>query len=771
MRKNNSGARGLIVSVTLLATAALAAVAAVTTRSKRPATPIAAVDALRPALLQVVPTATTPPAPVQGEGAEESLATTQTQVTAPPFTLTATLTRTVPESRPVVLALALRNNSAVERMIGGSAFEASSFRIAVTDGAGHLVPRTAVGERSLTSPMAVFANATVMIGPGQTLHYHYNLARLFDLSRAGNYSVRVARTLQVRTAASWPFSVPAPTPGRPAPPQEADLSLGPLPVRMVDDPAGISGPTALTPRPGGQTFLYVVSPYAPGIGRYRVGDDGSVSHAFAPPGPVPSIPPQGATYGAGPGTPVAAPDGRFLYSANGDHTLSQFRVGDNGVLSPLSPPSVPASPGPGTLVMDPRGRFLYALPGGTFAVGADGRLTSIGAPASVSPPPGATAIDSTGAHLYVCNGLTYGYRIDGSGGLKALPTPATSASGTDTGRDNVLALSPSGRFAYVGVSTEAGSAFFDLVVPMRIASDGTLTAIPGAARVPQTPAYQRGFSPYQCNALAMDPTGRFLIVVNPGFLDAYRIGSDGTLTPLGMMLVPGDLDSVFFLPGHPMIAYAINRNPPSLLAFRLDEERGLAPAGLDMPSSIPFQASVASAVAPVPDQWGPAAGGLEVSARLPADDLTLGRPIVLTVTLRNTTGSPLFLGPVGAEMTALRFSVTGPQSQSLGILRGGGESAASQVSMLAAGRDLFSTPGVGGVQVVLPPGGERAYRLVLTRLFDMTLAGNYTVQVTRMLSGGGAASSPVVPLLLEDPVNGVPWRRQKNGGRQEIDVP
>ena len=405
--------------------------------------------------------------------------------------------------------------------------------------------------------------------------------------------------------------------------------------------------------------------------------------------------------------------------------------------------------------MDPRGRFLFALPGGTFAIGADGRLTSIGAPASVSPPPGANAIDSTGTHLYVCNGLTYGYRIDSSGGLKALPIPATSASGADTGRDNVLALSPLGQFAYVGVSTQAGSAFFDLVVPMRVASDGTLTPIPGAARVPQTPVYRPGFSPYQCNALVMDPTGHFLIVVNPGFLDAYRIGSDGTLTPLGMTLVPGDLNSVFFLPGHPMIAYAINRNPPSLLAFRLDEERGLAPAGVDMPSSIPFQASVASAVAPVPDQWGPAVRELEVSARFPADDLTVGRPIVLTVTLRNTTGSSLRLGPLGAEMAALGLSVTGPQRQYLGALRGGGEPAASQVPMLAAGRDLLGIPSADSPQVVLPPGGERAYRLVLTRLLDMTMIGNYTVQVTRLIPGGGAASSPVVPLLLEGRYNGV----------------
>lgn len=700
----------------------------------------------------------------------------QAEVTSPPFTLTARMERSVPEGQPAVLALALHNNGTKRLMIGGSAFEQSSFHLTVTDGAGRAVPRTAVGERVLTPPTVVFANATVIIGPGQTLQYRFNLARLFDLSRAGDYAVSAGRTL-----APWPFAPAPPKRGTPAPPEMTSLTVGPLKFGMLENSDAASGMTARVPPPGHQTFLYMASQYNLGVSRYRVGADGSVSLAFDPSAPGSGAPTPAPALGAGPDALVATPDGRYLYAGNaGDNTVSQFRIGDDGVLSPLSPPKVPAQKFPGHLFMDPHGRFLYALSnwGNTlYAVGPDGRLAVTALmPTDVWAkdrdhnvvPADVGVIDPTGTFLYACNGLTCVYRLAPDGRVTALPAPASAAFGPNGGRENVIALSPSGKFAFVGVSRQNGSAFFDLVVPMRVAQDGTLTPIAGAAKTPQTPSYPKGFQPFQCSTLAVDPTGRFLVVLNPAFLDCYRIGADGSLIPLGMTEQKGDMDSVFFLSGSPL-AYVHNRNStftPSLLAFRLDDRQGLIPAGVDMPDGVAFDATVAATVAPVSERWGATAGGLAVSARLSGDVLPAAAPVVLTVVLKNVTGHAIRLGTAGADMASFRLSLIGPQRQSPGVLRGGGEPAAGAVPLLAAGHDLLDTPGTDGTALMLPPVGERQYRFVLSRLADLTVAGNYTIQVSRVLPSGATAASPVLHVLLEGPFNGVV--RIENGRGLEV---
>lgn len=692
----------------------------------------------------------------------------------PPVTLTAGLDRPVySEGQPVVLALALHNGGTKRLLIGFTAFEPSSFQITVADGAGRAVPRTAFGDRVLTPPMAALANAAVLLNPDQTLRYRFNLARMFDLSRVGDYSVSVSRV--VSESSGLP-----PLGGMPPP--ETTLTAGLLKFRMAEDTAAASGPTALMPPPGHRTFLYMASQYSPGVSRYRVGGDGSVSFALEPYAPSPGAPTPAPALGAGPDALVATPDGRYLYAGNaGDNTVSQFRIGGDGVLSPLSPPKVPAQKFPGHLFMDPHGRFLYALSNwgnSLYAVGPDGRLAVTALmPTDVWAkdrdqnvvPSDVGVIDPTGTFLYACNGPTCVYRLAPDGRVTALPAPASGVFGPNGGRENVIALSPSGKFAFVGVSRQNGSAFFDLVVPMRVAQDGTLTPIAGAAKTPQAPPLPwPGFQPFQCSTLAVDPTGRFLVVLNPGYLDCYRIGLDGSLTPLGMTEHKGDLDSVFFLPGSPL-AYVHNRNStftPSLLAFRLDDRQGLIPAGVDMPNGVPFDATVAAAVAPTPLKWGPSADGLAMSVSLTADVLPAAAPVVLTVVLRNVTSRPIRLGTAGADMASFRLSLVGPQRQSPGSLSGPGEPATAAVPLLAAGHDLLKAPATGGAALVLPPGGQRQYRLVLSRLADLTVAGFYTIQVSRVLPSGTAVASPILHVLVEGPYNGI----TRNGDRSGLEV-
>lgn len=668
------------------------------------------------------------------------------------------------EGQPVMLALTLHNDAA-KNLFTASAFEESAFQIIVMNEDGVPVSRTALGDRVLMLPTAVGANSISAFSPGRTLSYRFNLSRLFDLSRAGVYTVTVSRHFT-------PWVLPRPAVD--TPPKEIVLSAGPLKVRLDEDAAAVSGPTALTPAPGRQTFLYMASEYNPGVSRYRVSEDGSVSFAFdpsldprVPASDAPSPPP---TFNAGPDAIVCTPNGRFLYTGNaGDNTVSQYRIGDDGVLSSLSPSKVSAQELPGHLLMDPKGRFLYALHnrGNTwYTIGLDGRLTvkrlMPGSAWSSDPthtvaPTDVATINSTGTFLYACNGLTYLYHLASDGSVTALPAQAAGLPDPNMGRANAISLSPDGKVAFVGVSRENGSAFFDLIMPMRVAQNGTLTPLPGLAQTPQTPIYPKNFNPPTCSTLAVDPTGRFLIALCSNFLDCYRIGSDGSLAFLNMTTEQGDLDSVFFVPGSPL-AYVHNRNStsaPSLLAFRLDEQHGLIPSGLDMPAGVPFDATVASAVAPKPLKRGPVSGGISMSARLPADVLPSNAPVILTVTLKNETQHPVKLGAVELDMARFRLSVVGPQRQSPGMLQGDGEPLAASVPLLAAGRDLFGKSGSSMVPLVLLPGKERQYCFVLSQLADLTVAGHYTVQVRRTLPDGAASTSPIVSFLLDGPFNGV----------------
>ncbi len=676
----------------------------------------------------------------------------QVKTTVSPFTLTATLDRNVAEGQPAVLDLSLHNGGVQSLIIDGSAFEQASFQFTITDAAGQPVPRTADGNRVLTPPMAVSANATVIISPGQTIPYQFNLARLFDLSHAGDYAVHVTRTLRPQVWSSQGIQ------NQPL----VTLTVPPLKVRMVETADAASGPIDATP-PRGATYLYLTTPYSPGVSRYRVAEDGSISFSLdpgAPPGVSPPNPPSVQTYGMAPGAPIATPDGRFVYWGNNNGTISQFRVGDDGVLVPLVPATVPVSKGPGALLMDPRGHFLYDLDGLAYPIGPNGRLNTAASVANSLIPAsalGSWGVTPNGSLLYICNGLTYGYRFSGDGRMVPLPVPTAAAAGGQMGRDNAIAFMPSGQIAFIGTSTQGGTAYFDRVTAMRVAADGSMTPLPGSSvqTAPPSPVVNQVI--HDSTFLAVDPHGRFLFVGDTqGTVSSYRIGSSGRLTALGTTQAPSDITSLFFIPGR-SLAYAVSRNPPALLAFRTNDKQGLVPADVDMPSDAPFGAALAVGTAPGSDRWGAAAGGLQIALRLPATTLPAIQPIIVTVLLRNVTTRPLSLGQNGDALSSLGLTVTGPPAQITGGLRGLGENATATVPLLAAGRDLLDAPTRNGPPFVLPPGGVRAYRLTLSRLADMTVAGFYTVQVSRALPGGATASSPVVTLLREGPFNGINW--------------
>lgn len=130
----------------------------------------------------------------------------------------------------------------------------------------------------------------------------------------------------------------------------------------------------------------------------------------------------------------ASARGSFIYVSNyGDGTISQFQVSANGTLTPFNPPTVPAFPHCHSLVADPQGRFLYALSTlefstrncrvSQFQIGPDGTLTPL-SPATVqvsSVGSGPSLIvmrpDGRGAYVLGRAGYDTAFRIESNGRL------------------------------------------------------------------------------------------------------------------------------------------------------------------------------------------------------------------------------------------------------------------------------------------------------------------------------------------------------------------
>ena len=106
--------------------------------------------------------------------------------------------------------------------------------------------------------------------------------------------------------------------------------------------------------------------------------------------------------GKAPQTLATASTGHFLYVANsGDNTLSQYQVASNGLLTPLTPATVSATVGDAapiagadssyTMVVDSASRFLYAFNSNdhslrVFGINPNGTLAFKSVIAGITPP-------------------------------------------------------------------------------------------------------------------------------------------------------------------------------------------------------------------------------------------------------------------------------------------------------------------------------------------------------------------------------------------------
>lgn len=138
-------------------------------------------------------------------------------------------------------------------------------------------------------------------------------------------------------------------------------------------------------------------------------------------------------------------------------------------------------------------------------------------------------------------------------------------------------------------------------------------------------------------------------------------------------------------------------------------------------------------------EWGPVTEWCRVSLSADRSSSVAGEKITVTVVLRNVSDKPVQYEPYPFA-PGIDYKVFAAE----------GESA----EMTAYGRLLRDSAGVSSSAVeTLAPGQDVVYELLLSRVYDLTVAKSYRAQVSRVIVSQGrsaTASSNVLKLEVSE---------------------
>lgn len=329
--------------------------------------------------------------------------------------------------------------------------------------------------------------------------------------------------------------------------------------------------TSKTPTP--TTYAYVAEGWAQAIGQFKIAGDGTLAPLTPPTVSAPA--------GGGPSWIIADPSGEYLFASGSDSpaVIGQFVINSDGTIAPNTIATVSGGDGfypfiftadgkfaifpdlpnfsvatyslssSGTLApvgtffsgddpisaaMDPMGQYVYVGCVGDgadgaiyeYSIAADGTLTPLVQAYSNAPPEVAHLAVSPKGFLYSANrgvGTVTAFQIDESTGALANAGSFPSGIGPNS-YPNWIAFDPTGSYAYVSNGQDNSVSQFRVN-----ATTGALTM--------SGPDVATGIDPIQ---VAVDPSGKYVYVPNYDGVSEFTIGSDGTLTPNGIVsLVAG----------------------------------------------------------------------------------------------------------------------------------------------------------------------------------------------------------------------------------------
>lgn len=232
----------------------------------------------------------------------------------------------------------------------------------------------------------------------------------------------------------------------------------------------------------------------------------------------------------------ATPDSRFLYIAR----AAAVNIGGYSIAADGSLSAVAGSPFAAaslyTVRVTPNGSYLYSNNGGGSQVQGYSINSGTGALAALGGSPfaifqGVNYIDihPNGNFMAVMKGNFAdfdSYSIDGSGNLSLVNTVASALN------DSVATISPAGNCAFITNNGAGTVRAFTMS-----ASTGTIAAAPGSP-------FTVGTAP---EAVAIDPSGRYLIVTHTGSNDIYifTINSNCSITQVGTPLAGADPAGIY----------------------------------------------------------------------------------------------------------------------------------------------------------------------------------------------------------------------------------
>ena len=268
--------------------------------------------------------------------------------------------------------------------------------------------------------------------------------------------------------------------------------------------------------------------------------------------------------GNGGGNKGGGGNGGYVYTVNhnegAEGAISQFTIGPDGALAPMSPPTVDAG-GTDTryIAVDPLGKYVYASnPAANNQIGSltqftinqtNGSLSpmsplKVSLPTNWNPSPGASVVHPTGNWFYMTNaqagvgGAVSWFTIGATGGLTS-PTLLMVGQNPQQTTPYGIAIDPTGKYAYVAGTTGAGyGAVFQYTVNP---TTGALQPNPSSSNnfVSTTPVTSLGWAqPWDIKVLQIS-SGEYAYVSNydDGTVWEFSVNPDGTLSSLGSFLV------------------------------------------------------------------------------------------------------------------------------------------------------------------------------------------------------------------------------------------
>ena len=177
-------------------------------------------------------------------------------------------------------------------------------------------------------------------------------------------------------------------------------------------------------------YAYVAVLYGAGnVDQYTIGSDGTLASTNS------------YISGQSPSSVTVDPSGKYVYTANaGDETISQYTIGTNGALTPMTPSAIYSGMGPESITVDPSGKYVYAVnfesnTVSQYSISANGALTPM-TPVTVGTWffPTCVAVDPSGKYVYVVNNAEYSangtvsqYTIGANGALIPMTTSMVAA--------------------------------------------------------------------------------------------------------------------------------------------------------------------------------------------------------------------------------------------------------------------------------------------------------------------------------------------------------